>query len=58
MSIGDIVWAVHAEDMKLKPAIIFDMCSDSLYFRLSFFDSSYLMWYMIDEITLCPWESK
>ena len=53
MSIGDIVWAVHAEDMKLKPAIIFDIV-DSLYFRLSFFDSSYLMWYKDDEIHLMP----
>jgi hypothetical protein len=54
MSIGDIVWAVHAEDMKLKPAIIFDICKDSVYFRLSFFDSSSLMWYKDDEISRMP----
>ena len=53
MSLGDIVWAVHPEDGKLKPAIIFDI-EDSLYFRLSFFDSSYLMWYNADEISRMP----
>ena len=53
MSIGDIVWAVHAEDMKLKPAIIFDI-EDNVYFRLSFFDSTYLMWYNAHEISPMP----
>ena len=53
MSIGDIVWAVDSEDEKLKPAIIFEV-EDNVYFRLSFFDSSFLRWYGIEEISRMP----